>query len=186
MRNLLVFTGSRRMSRQRLRIERVVSRALASRSAARRRARIEVSRQQEDNVPDISGDPLLLQQALLNILINSEHAIAATSGPGRIETSVATSGEGGVRLTIHDTGPGIPAEVLPRIFDPFFTTKEVGQGTGLGLAITYGIIQDHGATIHAANPPEGGASFVIEFPPALTAAKRKRPARKPTRDRAKA
>jgi C4-dicarboxylate-specific signal transduction histidine kinase len=188
VRNLLVFTGSRRMSRQRLRIERVVSRALASRSAARRRARIEVSRHQEDNVPDISGDPLLLQQALLNILINSEHAIAATSAPGRIELSVAVSGEGGmVQLTIHDSGPGIPADVLPRIFDPFFTTKEVGQGTGLGLAITYGIIQDHGGTIHAANPPEGGASFVIEFPAAAKAnPKGKRPARKATRERAKA
>jgi len=165
VRNLLVFTGSRRMSRQRLRIERVLSRALVSRSAGRRRGRIEVSRHQEDNVPDIAGDPALLQQALLNILINAEHAIAATSGPGRIETSVAASANGDmVRLTIHDSGRGIPAEILPRIFDPFFTTKEVGQGTGLGLAITYGIIQEHGGTIHAANPPEGGASFVIELP----------------------
>jgi C4-dicarboxylate-specific signal transduction histidine kinase len=165
VRNLLVFTGSRRMSRQRLRIERVLSRALVSRSAGRRRGRIEVSRHQEDNVPDIAGDPALLQQALLNILINAEHAIAATSGPGRIETSVAASANGDmVQLTIHDSGRGIPAEILPRIFDPFFTTKEVGQGTGLGLAITYGIIQEHGGTIHASNSPEGGASFVIELP----------------------
>ena len=52
-----------------------------------------------------------------------------------------------VRLTIDDSGPGIPADVLPRIFDPFFTTKDVGEGTGLGLAITYGIVQEHGGTI---------------------------------------
>ncbi len=187
VRNLLVFTGSRRMSRQRLRIERVLSRALASRSAARRRGHIEVSRQQDDNVPDISGDPLLLQQALLNILINAEHAIAATSGPGRIETSVAASGDGKmVRLTVRDTGRGIPAEALPRIFDPFFTTKEVGQGTGLGLAITYGIIQEHGGTIHAANPPEGGAAFVIELPAAVSeTGTGKGPKGKRTRKRAK-
>jgi signal transduction histidine kinase len=188
VRNLLVFTGSQRMSRQRLRLERILGRALASRSAARGRGRIEVSRQQADNVPDISGDALLLQQALLNILINAEHAVAATAGPGRIETSIETSSDGRmVRLTVHDTGPGIPAEILPRIFDPFFTTKEVGQGTGLGLAITYGIIQEHGGTIHAANPPEGGASFVIEFPAVVTApAKRKRSKRKPAAGRAKA
>ena len=67
-------------------------------------------------------------------------------------------------LTISDNGSGIPSEVLPRIFDPFFTTKEVGQGTGLGLAITYGIIQEHGGTIQAANRADGGARFTLEFP----------------------
>ena len=56
--------------------------------------------------------------------------------------------------------------MLPRIFDPFFTTKDVGQGTGLGLAITYGIVQEHGGTITAANAKDGGAIFQIELPPA--------------------
>jgi signal transduction histidine kinase len=188
VRNLLVFTGSRRMARQRVRIDRVLSRALASRSAARRRAHIEVSRHQADEVPDVAGDPLLLQQAILNILINAEHAITATSGQGRIETSVAASlDKGMVQVTIRDTGRGIPAEILPRIFDPFFTTKEVGQGTGLGLAITYGIVQEHGGTIQAANAPEGGASFVIELPaaaPDLVPGKRRKST--VTEDRAKA
>jgi PAS domain S-box-containing protein len=165
VRNLLVFTGARRMSRRRLRMGRVLGRALASRAAALRRSRIEVARQETDGVPVIAGDALLLQQALLNILINAEHAIASTGAPGRIEVCVApTADGGGVRLTIRDTGPGIPPEALPRIFDPFFTTKEVGQGTGLGLAITYGIIQEHGGTIQAANAQEGGAQFVIELP----------------------
>ena len=62
-----------------------------------------------------------------------------------------TSRDGRVITTVRDTGPGIADDVLPRIFDPFFTTKDVGQGTGLGLAITYGIVQEHGGTIHAAN-----------------------------------
>ena len=56
--------------------------------------------------------------------------------------------------------------MLPRIFDPFFTTKDVGQGTGLGLAITYGIVQEHGGTITAANARDGGAVFQIELPSA--------------------
>ena len=164
VRNLLIFTGSQRMSRQRLRLDRVLARALASRATSLRRNRIDVSRQAED-VPRVSGDALLLQQAMLNILINAEHAIASRGTPGRITTSVsAVDGGGIVRLTIQDSGPGIPADVLPRIFDPFFTTKEVGQGTGLGLAITYGIIQEHGGTIHASNSPEGGARFTIDFP----------------------
>jgi signal transduction histidine kinase len=165
VRNLLIFTGSQRISRQRLRIDRVLSRALSSRAVSRRQHHIDVSRQQEDDVPQVSGDGLLLQQALLNILINAEHAIESTGTPGRINTSVrAVNGGNTVRLTIQDTGPGIPPEDLPRIFDPFFTTKEVGKGTGLGLAITYGIVQDHGGTIHASNVPEGGARFTIDLP----------------------
>jgi PAS domain S-box-containing protein len=165
VRNLLIFTGSQRMSRQRLRVDRVLARAFTSRAASLRRNGIEVTRQQEDTSLRISGDPLLLQQALLNILINAEHAIAATGKPGRIQTTVATANEGKtVRLTIEDSGPGVPADVLPRIFDPFFTTKEVGEGTGLGLAITYGIVQEHGGTVHAMNVPNGGARFTIEFP----------------------
>jgi len=165
VRNLLIFTGSQRISRQRLRIDRVLSRALASRAVLRRQHHIDVSRQQEDDVPQVSGDGLLLQQALLNILINAEHAIESTGAPGRINTSVsAVNGGNTVRLTIQDTGPGIAPEILPRIFDPFFTTKDVGKGTGLGLAITYGIVQEHGGTIHASNAPEGGARFTIDLP----------------------
>jgi PAS domain S-box-containing protein len=165
VRNLLIFTGSQRKSRQRVGVDRVLARALASRAAALRRNRIEISRQLEEDVPPISGDPLLLQQALLNILINAEHAILSKGAPGRIATSVTRVNDGNtVRLTIEDTGAGIPAEILPRIFDPFFTTKDVGQGTGLGLAITYGIIQEHGGTIHASNTPHGGARFTIDLP----------------------
>ena len=165
VRNLLVFTGSQRMSRRHLRVERVLGRALASRAASLRRSRIDVTRHVADDVRGVSGDALLLQQAVLNILINAEHAVAGTAPAGRITTSVDSVNNGEtVRLTIEDSGPGIPADVLPRIFDPFFTTKEVGKGTGLGLAITYGIVQEHGGTIQASNVPDGGARFTIELP----------------------
>jgi PAS domain S-box-containing protein len=165
VRNLLVFTGSQRMTAQKLRLERVLARALTSRAASLRRNHIEVRRQVAADVPRISGDPLLLQQALLNILINAEHAIAATAVSGRIDASIDTAAGGeSVRLAIQDSGPGIPPEILPRIFDPFFTTKDVGKGTGLGLAITYGIVQEHGGAIQADNVPGGGARFTIELP----------------------
>ena len=78
---------------------------------------------------------------------------------------------------IRDTGPGIPADVLPRIFDPFFTTKEVNRGTGLGLTIAYGIVQEHGGSIHAENIAAGGAMFTIELPAAV------KPTSKPRRTR---
>jgi C4-dicarboxylate-specific signal transduction histidine kinase len=165
VRNLLIFTGSQRLSRQRLRLDRVLARTLATRAATLRRNRIEVARHVAEDVPRVSGDTLLLQQALLNILINAEHAIASRGEPGRITTSVAAVNGGEVvRLTIEDSGPGIPPAVLPRIFDPFFTTKGVGEGTGLGLAITYGIVQEHGGTIQASNTDAGGARFTIDLP----------------------
>ena len=166
VRNLLVFAGSRRMTRRKLRVQSVISRALASRGAALRRHGITVTRHTAEDTPPVSGDPLLLQQAFLNILINAEHAIAGAAAAGRIEITTGPGGGGVVRTTIRDTGSGIPADILPRIFDPFFTTKDVGQGTGLGLAITYGIIQEHGGTIQAQNAAGGGAIMTIDLPAA--------------------
>jgi two-component system NtrC family sensor kinase len=167
VRNLLVFTGSRRMARRRLQVDRVLTRVLASRRASLQRASIEVTREQAPDLPFVLGDPLLLQQALLNIVINAEHAIAESDGARRIAlSSSADASRERVSVIVRDSGPGIPADVLPRIFDPFFTTKEVGKGTGLGLAITYGIVQEHGGTITASNPAGGGAEFRLDLPSA--------------------
>jgi PAS domain S-box-containing protein len=163
--NLLVFTGSHRMARERMPIDRVVTRALTSRAAHLRKAEVTVDRRKAPNLPQVFVDPLLLQQAVLNVVINAEHAMAGTE-TRRLEIETFTRDKGTVGLTIRDSGPGIPADVLPRIFDPFFTTKEVGQGSGLGLAISYGIIHEHGGTITASAAPEGGAMFQIELPAA--------------------
>ena len=163
--NLLTFSGARRMERRRLRPARVVSRALVSRADALRRGGIRVARSDAEHAPWISGDPQLLHQALVNVLVNAEHAVADVGGDARIEIATRAGAAGGrVAIVIRDNGPGIPADALPRIFDPFFTTKDVGKGTGLGLAITYGIIQEHGGTIHAANDPGGGAVITIDLP----------------------
>jgi two-component system, NtrC family, sensor kinase len=167
VRNLLVFAGSRRMTRRRLRMNRVLSRAISSRAASLSRASIELTRDEAPDLPAVMGDSLLMHQAVLNILINAEHAILAAGIPGRIEvTSNYDPNTRRVVTTVKDSGPGIPADALPRIFDPFFTTKEVGKGTGLGLAITYGIIQEHGGAITAANAADGGAIFTITLPAA--------------------
>ena len=167
VRNLLVFSGSRRMVRRRLTLDRVLSSAIASRRTALTKSGIELVRQHPDEPVSVNGDPLLLQQAFLNVLINAEHAITDTGGPGTIEVTTEKSADGAAVVTrIHDTGPGIPADVLPRIFDPFFTTKEVNRGTGLGLTISYGIVQEHGGSIHAENVAGGGATFTIELPAA--------------------
>ncbi|MBI2833935.1 MAG: PAS domain-containing protein [Acidobacteria bacterium] len=164
VRNLLVFAGSRRIPRRVISLNAVVTRAVSLRSGPCQAANISLVRVLEDGLK-IEGDPLLLQQAVLNVLINAEQAVADVKG-ARIEVGTSRSRDGShVVLQVRDNGPGIPEDVLPRIFEPFFTTKEVGQGTGLGLAITYGIIQEHAGQISVSNHPEGGACFLIQFPP---------------------
>jgi C4-dicarboxylate-specific signal transduction histidine kinase len=164
--NLLVFTGSHRMDRQRVPIERIVTRALASSAVQMRRSGIAVEREKGAKLPPVYADAMLLQQALVNILLNAEHATrGAATRRVRVSTSTGLTPDT-VAVTVHDSGPGIPDDVLPRIFDPFFTTKDVGEGTGLGLAITYGIIHEHGGTITASTSPDGGAVFRIELPAA--------------------
>ena len=165
VRNLLVFAGSRRLVRRRTSINATVSRVLSLRAPAFRGANIEVVRRHSDALPRVKADPLLLQQALLNIVLNAEHAIGPNGG--RIETTTFVRQDDDVPyavIQIRDTGPGIPPAAMPRLFEPFYTTKEVGKGTGLGLAITYGIIQEHGGEVSAANHPDGGAVFTVQLP----------------------
>jgi two-component system NtrC family sensor kinase len=101
-----------------------------------------------------------IDQVFLNVLANAAQAI---SGPGAI--TVETRRENGTAVvTISDTGPGIPPDVVGRVFDPFFTTKPVGEGTGLGLSISYEIVKKHGGEITAASAPGQGATFAIRIP----------------------
>src|SRR3954468_24790081 len=165
VRNLLVFAGSRRLTLRSVSLNAVLQKVLSLRTPAHRAAGIEVVRHYDDKLPRVKSDPLLLHQVFLNMVMNAEHAIAATGKGGRIEiaTAVAPTGHR-IVVTVRDTGVGIPEDTLSRIFEPFYTTKEVGKGTGLGLAITYGIVQEHGGQIIAANHPEGGAVFTVELP----------------------
>jgi len=69
-----------------------------------------------------------------------------------------------VDIEVHDTGKGIPHEVLPKIFDPFFTTKDVGKGSGLGLYIVHEIIEEHDGCIAVDSSPDRGTSFLLRLP----------------------
>jgi PAS domain S-box-containing protein len=165
VRNLLVFAGSHRLLRRSVSVNGVLQKVLSLRAPAHRAIGLEVVRHYDDKLPRVQSDPLLLHQVFLNVVMNAEHAIAATGRHGRIEVTTAVGpARDRIVATVRDTGTGIPEETLPRIFEPFYTTKDVGKGTGLGLAITYGIVQEHGGQIIAANHPEGGAVFTVELP----------------------
>ena len=104
----------------------------------------------------VRGDAALLGGALLNLILNAAEAAAG----GDIFVDVEHTGSAG-RVTVRDTGPGIPREHRERIFEPFFTTKN--GGTGLGLALAQRTVEEHGGSLRLAEPAVG-AAFVLELP----------------------
>src|SRR5205814_9733160 len=118
----------------------------------------------------ISGDPILLGQTIMNLVLNAIEAMhpstSLTAGdPGTVTVRYAPppaeSDAKQFHLIVRDSGPGIPAHILDRIFNPFFTTKD--SGTGLGLAIVHRAVEAHNGTIHASNADGGGAKFEIRI-----------------------
>ena len=101
-----------------------------------------------------------LNQVFMNLLVNAAQAMEK-QGEITVKTWLE---DGNIRISISDTGCGIPRENLKRIFEPFFTTKEVGRGTGLGLSIAYDIIKKHDGKIEAGSEVGKGATFTITIP----------------------
>jgi signal transduction histidine kinase len=124
------------------------------------RARVEVTLKLDEAMPTIVADANAIGQVLLNLLTNAWRAMPE-GGDVSIETSHLVAART-VRLTVRDTGPGIPPEILPKIFDPFFTTKP--DGTGLGLSISHGIVQDHHGTLSVRSEVGKGSAFTLSFP----------------------
>jgi signal transduction histidine kinase len=116
-----------------------------------------------DDDVEVRGDETLLHHALYGVALNSIQALRTHSGERHLRVDLAP-GASRVRVVIEDSGPGIPAEDLPRVFEPFFTTKDVGQGSGLGLAICAGIAEEHGGTLTLGPREGGGARAVLDLP----------------------
>jgi len=115
--------------------------------------------------PPIQSVGRLLTQGLLPVVENA----VQVSGPGGVVTVRIRQLNVGVEISIQDSGPGIPPEVLPRIFDPFFTTRPQGQGMGLGLSVAYGIVHGLGGDIQVESKPGQGATFRVRMPRRNTA-----------------
>jgi len=122
------------------------------------------------------GDAGLMEQVLVNLAVNARDAMpeggtlkittrtVTTVPPSTSEHSASGQPVAYVRLSVGDTGTGIPPEIRDKIFEPFFTTKEVGRGTGLGLATVFGIVQQHNGWIEVESEPGHGATFHIFLP----------------------
>jgi two-component system, NtrC family, sensor kinase len=112
--------------------------------------------------PRVGGDFGQLRQACVNVIMNACEAMGRGGTLGIESRAVEDDGKTWGELSFADTGPGIPADVLPRIFDPFFTTKE--RGTGLGLSVVYGIVERHGGKIELQSEAGRGTRVAIRIP----------------------
>ncbi|WP_158231274.1 HAMP domain-containing sensor histidine kinase [Bradyrhizobium sp. C9] len=110
----------------------------------------------------VQGDPVQLQQVILNLVVNSMDAMAKMPYGRTIIGRTDVNGAASAVISISDSGPGIPPDRLNEIFDPFFTTKE--QGMGIGLSIARTIVLAHSGQIWAENQSGGGAVFHLSLP----------------------
>jgi signal transduction histidine kinase len=114
----------------------------------------------------VQGDPVQLQQVILNLMVNSMDAMAAMPNGRTVVGRTEMNGRSSAVISISDSGPGIPPNRLNKVFDPFFTTKQ--QGMGIGLSIARTIVQAHKGRIWAENVASGGAVFRLSLPLCLT------------------
>jgi PAS domain S-box-containing protein len=136
----------------------------------------------EPGCPAVLGDPVQLEQVLMNLCTNAWHALPDKGGEIRLSLSTAQltpleraqhpdfPAGPAASLTVADNGCGMPRAVLERIFEPFFTTKPVGRGTGLGLAMVDGIVRSHGGFVQVESTPGAGTTFRILLPGTAAAA----------------
>jgi signal transduction histidine kinase len=145
---------------KRVPIDELVRRMISAAKSARPN---DVDVQLELKCPEaaVYGNETQLSQLLLNLIINSYHALEATGGTLEILTEVK---DNEVVLKVRDDGYGISKEHLPHIFEPFFTTKETGKGTGLGMAIVAQVVEDHHGRILVESEEGKGTEMTVIFP----------------------
>jgi signal transduction histidine kinase len=172
---ILAFSRQRDLEFQPLQL-RLVVREVVRLMRASLPATIELRERLDRNVGMVMASATQVHQVVLNLCTNAEQAMRATGGrlevrleavevPAAMTTAHADLKPGAyVRLSVRDTGPGIPLEVQERIFEPFFTTKGPGEGTGMGLAVVHGIVASHGGGITVESHPGQGTTFAVYFP----------------------
>lgn len=136
-----------------------ISGALAIMEPQLKTRRVRIERHLPRSPVMVMGDPIRIEQVVINLFRNALDATKSVNDP--TITLTLSSGDQAV-LTLRDNGHGIAD--LESLFEPFYTTKAPGDGVGLGLAISSGIVNDHGGRLMARNSPEGGAVFEMQLP----------------------
>lgn len=136
---------------------------------------VEIDALLAQDLKTVTADPGQIEQALLNLAMNSQHAMPdggrltietrnVTLDETYCETHVEAKPGDYVLLMVSDTGHGMEKEVLDRVFEPFFSTKKAGEGTGLGLSMVFGVVKGHGGHVTCYSEPGAGTTFKIYLP----------------------
>ena len=163
-RQLLTFARKRHTTRLMVPVNEVVAETARLREADLQRAGIGVDLALADDLPDVFADPHQLQQVVLNLLINAEHAMVREAVGRRITLRTVLEDTDSVRVEVRDDGPGMSEDVLAHIFDPFFTTKATGEGTGLGLSLVRSFVELHGGSVILQSEVGLGTTVTCVFP----------------------
>jgi len=162
--NLLSFSRQHNAEKQNGDLNECVEKVIEIKSYHLRSSQINFKLELDRSIPRTRFDFHQLEQVVLNMINNAEHAVAGIKQDGgRIVIETGVVGDE-IFVAIDDNGYGVPDAVRDRIFDPFFTTKDVGQGTGLGLSVSFGIVQEHGGRIDLEWEGRSGSRFVVYLP----------------------
>ena len=131
------------------------------RNEANRNA-VSVRAQLAEELPQVMGDRVQVQQVLMNLMINSIDAMKDVDGRRELVIRAEEAKDGQLKISVSDTGVGLPPQHADQIFNAFFTTKP--QGTGMGLRISLSIVESHGGRLWAANNSPRGATFYLTLP----------------------
>ena len=160
IKKLMVFARQMPARKAQVNLNQVIEDALYFLEARCVKASVEVVRELDANLPEVTADSAQLTQVLVNLVVNATQAMP--SG-GTLTVSTRSSGSS-VLLSVKDTGIGMSKETLEKAFLPFFTTKDVDEGTGLGLAVVHGIVTSHGGSIDVESQVGQSTRFEIRLP----------------------
>ena len=142
-------------------INKPIEEAIELALVALRKSGVAITKALAADLPLCNADPHMIEQDILNLITNAAEAMKDFKAEKKIK--VSSSAENGlIRVTIADSGPGVPEKERGKIFDPFFTTKN--GSPGIGLSLSHRIITDHGGTMRVSTSKWGGAEFMIEIP----------------------
>jgi len=161
VRSLLDFARQSTPTLKPITISSVIDQAIALVGHQAEMKKVKVTREEAPVLPLVKGDFSQLQQVFINLVVN---AIQAMSDGGELTIHMALSNDGFVKVSIQDTGCGIPPENMDKLFTPFFSTKEEVKGVGLGLAVSYGIVERHGGKIEVQSQVGKGSTFTVHLP----------------------